>query len=576
MTENSPRTPARALPTWGDWLLPAATSVLAIVILAALFGWWSVEEAGKTAHLNERARLLSLGRVIAAHAEQEGLTGQELDGFLDNVKTISGVATLERLDSVITPQNTSRSVADVVVPMAEGAVRLINPVKPPPALSAMLLPGAVAGGLILLVASVAVSASKRTAALRRVGSALRAIQTGESDREVLLVSDRFGPDALAWNELLAARGETLESSSAAQPDRRDNSSQAGVLPMSALDAMPIGLMAFAEDGVLLFCNGAASTMLGLNRTEAMGRALIEEESFAEIAPSFRKVAGGGTPRMTAEISRGEGLRRDVLRVTVRSLRREDDATLMVLLEDITQQRIADEARNGFVAQATHELRAPLTNIRLLAEEAIEIGVAEPATLARSLNVVNQEARRLDRVVADMLSVSEIEAASLTLQINDVPLKKLFSDLEMDYTAQASEKSIDLKFDLPSKLETIQADREKLALLLHNVVGNAIKYTPEGGSVVLSAEVENSWLTVRVKDTGPGIAPEDHERVFQKFFRTDQARMSDVKGTGLGLALAREIARRHGGDVLLESELGRGSTFTVRIPGGIAGAMSKAA
>lgn len=576
MTENTPKTPTPALPTWGDWLLPAASSVMAVVILAGVFAWWSVGEAERTAHLNERARLQSIGRVISANVEQAGLVGQDLDAYLDRVKAQTGVSKVERLDSVITPQNSSRTVADVVVPLSEGAVRIINPVAPPPVLGEMVLPGSVAGGLILLVVTASVSASRRTAALRRVGSALRAIQGGESDQEVLLISDRFGPDALAWNALLASHSDSSETSAAVQPDRRDNSSQAGVLPLSALDAMPIGLMAFDEDGTLLFCNGAASTMIGLNRAEAMGRVLLEEESFAEIAPSFRKVAEGGTPRTTAEISRGEGLRRDVLRVTVRSLRREDDATLMVLLEDITQQRIADEARNGFVAQATHELRAPLTNIRLLAEEAIEIGVAEPASLARSLNVVNQEARRLERVVADMLSVSEIEAASLTLQINDVPLMKLFNDLEMDYTAQANEKSIALKFDLPPKLETIQADREKISLLLHNIVGNAIKYTPEGGAVELTAELENSWLTVRVKDTGPGIAPEDHERVFQKFFRTDQARMSDVKGTGLGLALAREIARRHGGDVLLESEPGRGSTFVVRIPGGSTGVMNKAA
>ncbi|MBZ0171977.1 MAG: HAMP domain-containing histidine kinase, partial [Phycisphaerales bacterium] len=272
----------------------------------------------------------------------------------------------------------------------------------------------------------------------------------------------------------------------------------------------------------------------------------------------------------------EQTRRDVFRVTVRALRKDDDATVLIIIEDVTQTRLADEARNGFVAQATHELRTPLTNIRLLVEEAIEGGAAETPMLAKSLNIINQEARRLDRVVTDMLSVSEIEAATLTLHLDDTPLAKMFEDLETDYRVQAEEKGICLQFNLPAKIEAIRADREKLALLLHNVLGNAIKYTQRGGEVEFAAEQDEAGLRVRIKDNGPGIAPEDHERVFQKFFRTDDARVGETKGSGLGLALAREIARRHGGEIELDSEVGRGSTFTVRVPGGGVGPMNQAA
>jgi signal transduction histidine kinase len=428
-----------------------------------------------------------------------------------------------------------------------------------------------------LVVVSAVPSSRRTAALRRIGSALRAMAGGERDRDVLLVADRFGPEAGAWNELLAAREGAVDETDNDVPDRRENGSTAGVLPGgAALDAMPIGLMALDDEGRLTFCNGAAAAMMGVDRRGTVGEPVMDREAFAEIVPAFEKIVRGTTPRVTVEFSRGEGARQDVVRVTARALRKDDEATVMVLLEDITQQRIADEARNGFVAQATHELRAPLTNIRLYAEEAIDVGADDPQAVARALNVVNQEARRLERVVGDMLSVSEIEAATMTLQIDDVPLARLFEDLRLDYAAQAAEKSTDLEFALPAKLESIRADREKIALLLHNVLGNAIKYTPEGGEVRVAVEAGETELTVRVTDNGPGIAPEDHEKIFQKFYRTDDARLSESKGSGLGLALAREIARLHGGDITLESEPGRGSTFTIRVPSGTAGARSRAA
>jgi len=296
----------------------------------------------------------------------------------------------------------------------------------------------------------------------------------------------------------------------------------------------------------------------------------------ELGPTIETALRGERTSMTVEISSPDASSRGVIRATVRALRREDQAAVLIVLEDVTQQRLAEDARNSFVAQATHELRAPLTNIRLSAEEAIDVGVDDPALLAQSLNIVNAEARRLERVVQDMLSVSEIEAATMSLQVDDVPISRLLTELERDYAAQAEEAGVAMRFTVPAKLEAIRADRDKLALLLHNVVGNAIKYTPSGGSVEVQVTQTEHDFTVAVTDTGPGIAPEDHEQIFQKFYRTDTARGSAVKGSGLGLALAREVARLHGGDITVESEPGRGSTFTVRVPSGAADSPTRAA
>jgi PAS domain S-box-containing protein len=578
MTETTPQPRRAGGPTWLDWTLPAAASVGAVILGAGVFTWWGLRQDLVGERLGERARLEAVGRSVAALAAREGGAPGELDGALARLAESAGVETIERLETGITPSGRGPGVVSVVVPLPDngGSVHLVHPLRGGLDPGVWALPLGVTLVSVLGVSGAVFVATRRTSGLRRVGSALRALEEGESDRDVLRIAERFGADAVAWNHLLERSTGEEGTTNLDAGDRRDTASQSGVLPSSALDAMPVGMMALDERGRLLFCNGAAGAMLGISRASAIGQAIAENDRLGELVPVVERIASGSAPRATVELTRGEGARRDVIRATVRALRKEDDATIMVILEDITQQRVADEARNGFVAQATHELRAPLTNIRLLVEEAIETGAAEPSLVARSLTIVNQEARRLERVVADMLSVSEIEAATLTLNLNDVPLARMFADLEADYEAQAREKSIEMVFALPAKLEGMRGDREKLALLLHNVLGNAIKYTPEGGSVRLVAERDAGALTVTVTDTGPGIAPDEHEKVFQKFYRTEQARTSNAKGSGLGLALAREIARLHGGDITLESAPGHGSTFIVRIPDGAGGAVRHAA
>ncbi len=255
----------------------------------------------------------------------------------------------------------------------------------------------------------------------------------------------------------------------------------------------------------------------------------------------------------------------VLRFSVRPVRREDAASAMIVIEDITQQKAAEEARHAFVAQATHELRTPLTNIRLYVETAIEDGEADPSIRVQALNVINSESRRLERIVGEMLSVAEIEAGAFKLKTDDVRLDQLFDGLKTDYQQQANEKKIALVFVLPPKLPVLQADREKVAVALHNLVGNALKYTPGGGSVTVRVEADEKQLAVSVADTGIGISPDDCQKIFERFYRANDNRVDKITGTGLGLTIAREVARLHGGDITVESQLNKGSTFTLALP-----------
>lgn len=409
----------------------------------------------------------------------------------------------------------------------------------------------------------------RLRALGAIGEALSALERGESGQAALAVSSEFGAEAAGWNKLLAER-EKLRSELVAERAKEalGNRRAAGSDLVQACDAMWQGLIVVDEKLKAKYANGAAAAFLRIKREEISGSdvaSLIEDPKVVE---ALRAVAEGSVRRRTTvELRRTdqEGGSAGILRFSVRPVRKDDSAAAIIMIEDVTQQRVADEARNAFVAQATHELRTPLTNIRLYVEQAIEEGEKDAQVRTNCLNVISQESRRLERIVGDMLSVAEIEAGSLKLRTGEVRLETVFEELETDFAAQAKDKGLRLRFELPPKLPAMRADRDKLVLALHNLVGNAIKYTPTGGDVTVKIEADDAKLAVAVTDTGIGISDEESELVFEKFYRAKDKRVTGVTGSGLGLALAREVVRLHGGDITLRSQIDKGSTFTLSMP-----------
>lgn len=426
--------------------------------------------------------------------------------------------------------------------------------------------------------------SRRWRTMTMIRDALLAMGRGESAPAALEVDERLGEAASAWNALVRQQQSFREQAvgeraSEAMGERRDG---AGDLD-KACDAMSQGLILIDHQLRVKYANGAAGVLLQAGEQRIVGREITSVFTDEQVLAAVRQCVNSQVRhRVTYELARGEhehtkegedGAREGggggsggIIRVNVRPLRREDQAQAMVILEDVTQQRAAESARQAFVAQTTHELRTPLTNIRLYVETALEEG-DDPATRTTSLNVINQESRRLERIVTEMLSMAEIEAGQLSVCRDDVRLEELFTDLGQDYEATAREKRIDWRVDLPPKLPVLQADREKLGSALHNLVGNALKYTPEQGSVSVNVETDERELRVKVADTGIGVREEDRERIFEKFSRAEDPRLTNITGSGLGLAMAREIVRMHGGEIVLESELNKGSTFIVTLPVG---------
>lgn len=415
----------------------------------------------------------------------------------------------------------------------------------------------------------------RLRVLGAIRESLAAAADGEASSAVLAVASDFGPEAKGWNALLASRDEALRADAdRLTTDRRRDAGPDGAGPTvhEALDCLWLGVVLLDDDMNILFANGAAAVHLRVPRESLHGKPLAElfPEDAAQAA--LAGVRGGAVKhRVQWEVERrAEGGAPAVTRVSVKPARKGDSFAVLALLEDVSQQRVADKSRNALIAQASHELRTPLTNIRLYAEALLEDAGDNPASRATAINVINQESRRLERIVADMLSVSEIEAGSFRMRRDDVPIAVILEDLRNDFAPQAADKEISLVFDLSPKLPSFSGDRDKITLALHNLVGNAVKYTPVGGKVVVKADVENPGapaesLVVSVADTGIGVKPEEHELIFDRFYRSSDKRIASITGTGLGLTLSREVARLHGGDVTLSSKLNEGSTFTFRIP-----------
>jgi signal transduction histidine kinase len=236
-----------------------------------------------------------------------------------------------------------------------------------------------------------------------------------------------------------------------------------------------------------------------------------------------------------------------------------------IVRDVTQQKLAEEMRDSFVDTATHELRTPLANIKAYAETLALADVIDIEQQKQFLNTINSEATRLARFVDDLLSVSSMEVGSMSLNRQVTDLHRMLNEVLTKVHAQVEEKRLTFEVTIPEKLPEPKIDKDKMATVLVNLLGNAIKYTPAGGRVAFRVHATDQSLEISVEDTGVGIAEDELSRVFDKFFRSEDPRVQEQQGTGLGLALVQEVVRLHGGRVSVESEIDKGSTFQIVLP-----------
>lgn len=299
-------------------------------------------------------------------------------------------------------------------------------------------------------------------------------------------------------------------------------------------------------------NGVAREMLGLQR-EALPRRLPSDE-LIRIA---REAQTGDVVDRSVEVWFP---RKRSLMVRGRLI---DESMVLLTVRDVTEEVLAQRIRREFVAHASHELKTPVAGLETLAGAILHALKDDPDAAARFSEQMVVEADRLGRLVADLLDLSQLEeAVRVTNEVVDVS-ELMRKELE-DASTTSEAKALTFKFKLASGV-CIRGDAQQITVLVRNLLDNAIRYTPKGGSVGSKLFRRNDRVVISVSDTGIGIPLEAQPRIFERFFRVDRARSRDRGGTGLGLAIVKHAAELHGGAVRVESELGRGSTFTVTLP-----------
>ena len=313
----------------------------------------------------------------------------------------------------------------------------------------------------------------------------------------------------------------------------------------------------AADGRVLSANAAARSLLGQDIEGAAVNEVISHPAAIEALERSRSDESEGV-----ELTGLGGSRRHwLMRVSELA-----DGTSLIRFVDRSEARAAEQMRVDFVANASHELRTPLATLigytETLREQSDEI---DPATRERFLSVVHDEARRMQRVVEDLISLSRIEAEKFTTPTDAVALEPLIDQALKGERRAAEERGTALVRDIASNLPRIAGDAGQIAQLLDNLLSNALRYGEPGTPVTVSAHAEGPMVHLSVRDQGDGIAPEHVARVTERFYRVDTSRSRSLGGTGLGLSIVKHIVERHRGRLKIESEPGRGTSVHVLLP-----------
>lgn len=242
----------------------------------------------------------------------------------------------------------------------------------------------------------------------------------------------------------------------------------------------------------------------------------------------------------------------------------DPGGSIFIFHDLTRLKQLEETRREFVANVSHELRTPLTLIKGYVETLIDGAKNDPVVANRFLHTIQKHTDRLTFLIEDLLTISRLESGAVTLNCHQIFLKPIVERVFDDLQVKAEERKTSLGNRISPQIAAF-ADGDRLQQVVFNLVDNAIKYGREGGKVSVSAEPKDGTILIRVQDDGPGIPAESRERVFERFFRVDRARSREQGGTGLGLSIVKHIVQSHRGQVWVEGEMGKGSSFCFTLP-----------
>lgn len=333
---------------------------------------------------------------------------------------------------------------------------------------------------------------------------------------------------------------------------------------SVIAYMTDGVIATNQNGAIILLNSPALELLNVSRETALEMpitsllGLEETHTFEDLVEN--------QDSMLIEIEREDHL--SVLRVNFSVIQKEHGKIdgLIAVIYDVTEQEKIDAERREFVANVSHELRTPLTTMRSYLEALAEGAIGDKELAPRFLSVTQNETERMIRLVNDLLQLSKFDSKDYQFNREWTNFIRFIS-LVIDRFEMTKEQHVDFIRNLPKREVYVEIDQDKITQVLDNIISNALKYSPEGGHITFTVDLDEDkgLVLFSVKDEGIGIPKKDMDKIFERFYRVDKARTRKLGGTGLGLAIAKEMVQAHGGDIWADSIEGKGTTVTFSLP-----------
>ena len=411
------------------------------------------------------------------------------------------------------------------------------------------LAGATLLTLLLSLVLAVLIAERTTRPLRELTAAAEQMAHGELDVRIHPTTrDEVARLGEAFNEMaFAFQGEMSEVT-----EQRNNLS-------AVLTHMTDGAIITDEQGRVSLINPAAVRLLGLRSGQDTGESLVAAVRDHQVVDVWQRCRQTGREQSDLVELGGRG---PFVRVIATPLQDQSDGGALLILQDLTQARRLETVRRDFISNISHELRNPLAALKALVDTLRDGALDDRPMAERFLVQMDAEVDAMTQMVRELLELSRIESGRVPLRLQAVAVADLIASPVERLRPQAERAGLTLTVEPLDALPLVNADGERLQQVLVNLIHNAIKFTPPGGHIAVSAEA-GDMVTIAVRDTGVGIAAGDLTRIFERFYKADRARSGG--GTGLGLAIAKHIVQAHGGQIWAESIEGQGATFRFTLP-----------
>lgn len=337
---------------------------------------------------------------------------------------------------------------------------------------------------------------------------------------------------------------------------------------TVLQSLPDAVMVLDESGAVSYANARFATLLGVQPDDVITKKPVEwckDKNVVAYLAGLTGRASRGFNSDAFEYSPSDTPGKNISISPYPLFSPKDPSQLLgtlVLFRDITAETLAKKSSGAFIAHVAHELKSPLNVIAMYSETLQNNDGSSDDFRIEASNVIHDETERLTLLINNILNITKIEQGSISIERKRVKLRDLLQDTFDTNMRNARDKDLEFEADIPREISPVAVDKDLLRIAINNLVTNAIKYSDPGGKVIFTAEEDENNIRITVRDNGIGIAPDEAEKVFEKFYRSEREETRNRNGHGLGLSLAREIIHLHNGTLTLNSALGTGSEFVI--------------